>query len=203
MLEQGRILFHRRPEFTTSCSVSPFDDSYLRISERNCSFSFVSNYLRELLIPVYSLFTHICAYCGKIRFRKTFFWIGATKRLTIYYYSDQENISSAKASMIAHLVCSRNFQAFRESSDSGEWPREMENGERTEEEERKWKRGGKGLFFPDPTLPPLFFRAHFSLPLPRNLKAWNRLSFAWKMLNERKNKHTNNNTKKPPALQAN
>ena len=178
MLEQGRILFHRRPEFTTSCSVSPFDDSYLRISERNCSFSFVSNYLRELLIPVYSLFTHICAYCGKIRFRKTFFWIGATKRLTIYYYSDQENISSAKASMIAHLVCSRNFQAFRESSDSGEWPREMENGERTEEEERKWKRGGKGLFSPNPHPPPAVFSCSlfFNLSPPHHLKTWNRLN---------------------------
>ena len=59
--------------------------------------------------------------------------------------------------MIAHLVCSRNFQAFRESSDSGEWPREMESGERTEEEERKWKRGGKGLFFGNPHPPPAVF----------------------------------------------
>ena len=41
--------------------------------------------------------------------------------------------------MIARLACSRDFQAFRESSD----------GER-KEEERKWKRGGKGLFSPNP-----------------------------------------------------
>ena len=33
----------------------------------------------------------------------------------------------------------------------------MESGERTEEEERKWKRGGKGLFFPNLHPPPAVF----------------------------------------------
>ena len=79
--------------------------------------------------------------------------------------------------MMARLACSRGFQAFRESSDSVQWQREMESGER-KEEERKWKRGGKGLFSPNPTLPLLFFHALSSLSLPHNLKAWNRLSFA-------------------------
>jgi len=58
--------------------------------------------------------------------------------------------------MIARLACSRDFQAFRESSDSGQWSREMESGER-KEEERKWKRGGKGLFSPNPHPPPAVF----------------------------------------------
>ena len=79
--------------------------------------------------------------------------------------------------MMARLACSRGFQAFRESSDSGQWQREMESGER-KEEERKWKRGGKGLFSPNPHPPPQVFHAHFSLSLPHNLKAWNRLTFA-------------------------
>ena len=62
--------------------------------------------------------------------------------------------------MIARLACSRDFQAFRESSDSGQWPREMESGER-KKEERKWKRGGKGLFSPNPHPPPAVFSCSF------------------------------------------
>ena len=58
--------------------------------------------------------------------------------------------------MMARLACSRGFQALRESSDSGQWQREMESGER-KEEERKWKRGGKGLFSPNPHPPPAGF----------------------------------------------
>ena len=80
--------------------------------------------------------------------------------------------------MIAHLACSRDVQAFRESSDSGQWPREMENGERKEEEEGSGKEEGGVCSFLTPTLPTLFFRAHFSLVLPHNLNTWNRLSFA-------------------------
>ena len=38
--------------------------------------------------------------------------------------------------MIARLACSRDFQVFRESSDSGQWPREMESGERKKEERK-------------------------------------------------------------------
>ena len=49
--------------------------------------------------------------------------------------------------MMARLACFRDFQAFRESSGSGEWTREMESGER-KEEERKRKRRGKGLLSP-------------------------------------------------------
>ena len=59
--------------------------------------------------------------------------------------------------MMARLACFRDFQAFREFSDSGEWTREMESGERTEEEERKWKRGGKGLCSPNPHPPHAVF----------------------------------------------
>ena len=58
--------------------------------------------------------------------------------------------------MMARLACSRGFQALRESSDSGQWQREMESGER-KEEERKGKRGGKGLFSPNPHPPPAGF----------------------------------------------
>ena len=79
--------------------------------------------------------------------------------------------------MIARLACSRDFQAFRESSDSGQWPREMESGER-KKRKGSGKEEGRVCSLLTPTLPPLFFRAHFSLPLPHNLKARNRLSFA-------------------------
>ena len=41
--------------------------------------------------------------------------------------------------MMARLACFRDFQAFREFSDIGEWTREMESGERKEEQ-----RGGGG-----------------------------------------------------------
>ena len=58
--------------------------------------------------------------------------------------------------MIARLACSRDFQAFRESSDSGQWPREITSGGR-KKEERKWKRGGRGLFSPNPHPPPAVF----------------------------------------------
>ena len=62
--------------------------------------------------------------------------------------------------MMARLACSRDFQAFREFSDSGKWPREMESGER-KEEERKWKRGGKGFFSPNPHPSPAVFSCSF------------------------------------------
>ena len=58
--------------------------------------------------------------------------------------------------MMARLACFRDFQAFREFSDSGEWTREMESGER-KEEQRKWKRRGKGLCSPNPDPPHAVF----------------------------------------------
>ena len=57
--------------------------------------------------------------------------------------------------MMARLACFRDFQAFREFSDSGERTREMESGER--KEQRKWKRRGKGLCSPNPHPPHAVF----------------------------------------------
>ena len=54
--------------------------------------------------------------------------------------------------MIARLACSRDFQAFRESSDSGQWPEWREKRRRKEVEKRR-----EGLFSPNPHLPPAVF----------------------------------------------
>ena len=60
----------------------------------------------------------------------------------------------------------------------------MESGRAKWRVEREKKNKGSGkeegrvCALLTPTLPTLFFRAHFSLPLPHNLNAWSRLSFA-------------------------